>query len=108
MRTGRCYWAQAWRGVDSDLREALEVSGWAESLWPRSSAGIGTGRAEIRHTLLHGGMDVLDELANITASLERPEHRGFHQCSDGESPISDPDELYALANRAEALADRAR
>ncbi|MCY4393606.1 MAG: DUF4011 domain-containing protein [Rhodospirillaceae bacterium] len=92
-----------WRGADSDLRGALEVSDWAAAV-AAEFAGVGSGHAEIRHALLHGDIDVLNEVANIAAGLEDLTIGDFvgAECT----AVSDPDELYALANRAEGLACR--
>ena len=100
---GKALMGAAWRGVDSDLGEALEVSGWAAAV-ATEFAGIGAGRAEVRHKLLYGDIDVLDEVANIAAGLDGLTIGDFVG-SEGIA-VSDPDELYALANRAEALAAR--
>ena len=102
---GKALLGTVWLGADSDLREALEVSGWAETVATEFS-GIGAGRAEIRRTLLHGDIDVLDEVANVAASLESLSIGDFLDV-DGIA-VCEPDELYALANRAQALADRVR
>lgn len=102
---GKALLAARWRGVDSDLGEALEVSGWAETVATEFS-GISSGRAQIRHTLLHGDIDILDEVVNVTDSLEDL-NIGDFVSADGIA-VSDPDELNERANRAEALADRVR
>ena len=102
---GRALLAADWRGVDSDLGEALEVSGWAETVATEFS-GISSGRTQIRHTLLHGDIDVLDEVVNVTDSLEDLSIGDF--VSSDDIAVSDPDELNERANRAEALADRVR
>ena len=102
---GNALFGAGWRGAETDLREALEVSRWAESV-ARGFSGVGAGRAEIRRTLLYGEIDLLDEAVNIAADLEDLDIAD-HAGEDGVS-IADPEELFARARRVEELADRVR
>lgn len=100
---GRALLGTCWQGEESDLREVLEVSGWAETI-AREFAGVGAGRAEIRHTLLHGDIDVLDEVVNVTAELDGVSIAEY--VGDDGSSVADPDELYVRAGQADELGVR--
>ena len=100
---GKALFGNHWRGLETNLREALEVAGWAETV-AKDFSGIGAGRMEVRHMLLHGNTDTLDEVINLASGL-RDLRIEDHFTSDG-GPIADPNELYERAKRIDDLATR--
>lgn len=99
---GNALFNDRWQGVETDFREAMEVADWAAAI-ARDFSGIGDGRAEIRHTLLYGGVDILDEIVHVVNGLGDlcvESHQPTVGC-----PIADPNDLKERALRIDTLAD---
>ena len=100
---GQALLGARWRGEESELGEALDVSGWA-AVVAREFSGKGTGPAAVRHALLHGDIHTLDEIAKVAASLKNLIVTDNTSASN--FPASNPNELRELADRADKLASR--
>ena len=102
---GKALFGDRWPGVETDFREAMEVADWAATI-AGDFSGIGEGRAEIRRTLLHDSVDILDEVIHIVNGLGDLRVEDHYPAGGG--PIADPNELKERAQRIDTLADRSK
>ena len=101
---GKALLGTRWRGMETNLQEVLEVSRWATEV-ARDFPRIGTGRSEVRHTLLHGAIDTLDEIIIVATNLEENGRIENYFTPDSGS-IIDSDDLYQNAEQVDELATR--
>ena len=86
-----------WRGLNSNLTQALRVSKWAAEVLDRF-AGEGEGQTEARKTLLYGEVERLVEIRQIARALPS---KWRHARSE-----LDPPKTREHATRLESLADK--
>ena len=102
---GKVFFGDRWQGVETNFREAMEVANWAAAI-AGDFSGFGEGRAEIRRTLLHTNVDILDEVIHIVNSLGDLRVEDHYPAGGG--AIADPNELKERAQRIDMLADRSK
>jgi transcription elongation GreA/GreB family factor/very-short-patch-repair endonuclease len=96
---------ERWRGIDTDFDTARSVSAWAANV-ATTFPGVGSEPKSVRQMLLHGEIDLLDEVALLARELTEA-----GAPPDGPELIAllgeDPSSLQARADRLSALASQA-
>ncbi|MEX2649578.1 MAG: DUF4011 domain-containing protein [Alphaproteobacteria bacterium] len=95
-----------WRGLDTNFTVPLSVAAWASRV-ATEFAGISDGHKAVRHVLLRGSIEELDEVALLARDLANAE-AALGVATLVASITEDPAQISARAERLADLASRAR
>ncbi len=96
---------ERWRDIDTDFGTARSVAAWAAEI-ATTFAGLSDGREAARTTLLHGPIEILDEVAllsrRLPAATDDPKNAAV-LAEDLSLLQARADRLHALASQALAI-----